>query len=166
MPDEHRARIAEAKGLLTPFLRAKQVEAAGLGTPSDLARKRLLPRDDDYAKVFAPQLAEQAKAAYTKLWETGPAPTAKPHHTEVRLFAITVEELREGTELARKFPGGLREMAHVLQPGPVWMRFRFAEAGNDVGMVFDGLVYVDDHWAWFPKPWRVLQVPTEPRARP
>ena len=25
------------------------------------------------------------------------------------------------------------------------------------GMAYDGLVWIDDHWAWFPKPFRVLR---------
>lgn len=25
-----------------------------------------------------------------------------------------------------------------------------------LGMAYDGLIYVNGHWAWFPKPWRVL----------
>lgn len=152
--------------MLTPFMRAEQLAAAGLGTPADLARLRLSPKASDYALVFEDALVEQATEAYTKLWETRPAPKAKPHHTEVRLYAITVPQLREGGEVAEQFPGGLRQMAHLLRPGPLWMRFRFAEAGTDLGTVFDGLVYVDGHWAWFPKPWRVLSFESRPTHEP
>ena len=28
--------------------------------------------------------------------------------------------------------------------------------GESLGMAFDGLVHVNGHWAWFPKPWRAL----------
>jgi hypothetical protein len=28
------------------------------------------------------------------------------------------------------------------------------------GVAFDGLVWIDDHFAWFPKPWRFIPQPT------
>ncbi|TMQ06352.1 MAG: hypothetical protein E6J91_38110 [Deltaproteobacteria bacterium] len=31
-----------------------------------------------------------------------------------------------------------------------------AGAGEQLGMAYDGLIYVNNHWAWFPKPWRAL----------
>jgi hypothetical protein len=35
-------------------------------------------------------------------------------------------------------------------------RFKFVEPGKDLGMAFDGLIYVNGHWRIFPKPWRAL----------
>ena len=44
----------------------------------------------------------------------------------------------------------------LLDPHRVWARWKFVRPGEPSGMAYDGLVWVDDHWAWFPKPYRVL----------
>jgi len=35
-------------------------------------------------------------------------------------------------------------------------RWKYVKPGEQLGTSFDGLIYVNSHWAWFPKPWRVL----------
>ena len=47
-----------------------------------------------------------------------------------------------------------RAIAHLLQPQRVWVAWKLIAPGQDAGMAYDGLVWLDDHWAWFPKPFR------------
>ena len=35
-------------------------------------------------------------------------------------------------------------------------RFKFVEQGETLGLAFDGLIFVNDHWVFMPKPWRAL----------
>jgi hypothetical protein len=64
--------------------------------------------------------------------------------------------LASDNELSRRFPGGYRRIARLLQPHRVWVSWKYLRPGADAGMAYDGLVWLDDHWAWFPKPYRAL----------
>jgi hypothetical protein len=64
--------------------------------------------------------------------------------------------LASDNELSRPFPGGYRAIAAKLNPNRIWVRWKFCRPGETAGMAYDGLVWVDDHWAWFPKPYRAL----------
>jgi hypothetical protein len=64
--------------------------------------------------------------------------------------------LREDNELSRQFPQGYRAIAHWLNPNRVWIAWKYIKTGQSSGQAFNGLVWVDDHWAWFPKPFRAL----------
>jgi hypothetical protein len=136
----------EAEELLTPLTRARS---------EDLVRA-LRPRPEDYARVFVASAADTAQTGYGQMWNAPPKSLAKSHQTEVRAFAADSASLVEDNEYSRNFPGGYRKIAHLLKPGLVWVMFRVVAPGESSGMAHDGLVKLDDHWAWFPKPWRIL----------
>jgi hypothetical protein len=37
------------------------------------------------------------------------------------------------------------------------VRWKFVKPGETIGMAYDGLVFVNGHWAWFPKAWHALR---------
>jgi hypothetical protein len=41
-------------------------------------------------------------------------------------------------------------------PERIWVAWEFVEPGRDSGLSFDGLVWCEDHWAWFPRPYLLL----------
>ena len=41
------------------------------------------------------------------------------------------------------------------KPGLTVYRWKYTKPGEPLGMAYDGLIYVNGHWAWFPKPWRI-----------
>jgi hypothetical protein len=125
------------------------------GAPEDLVRN-LRPRDDDYARVFTPDAAETARTGYLSLWNAPPKALHKAGQTQVIAFACDAESLRTDNEFSRSFPGGYQRIAGFLEPKMVWLAFKTVVPGQSTGMAYDGLVYLDDHWAWFPKPWRIL----------
>ncbi|MBP7866477.1 MAG: hypothetical protein KA419_11045 [Acidobacteria bacterium] len=129
------------------------------GKDRDAIVESLIPRDDDYAAVFEPADAEKAKAAYTGLWKTAERVEIKPKEgqTELLMWKATTEELRAGTGDSGHFPGGYKDVAMKLKPGVTWYRWKFCKPGETLGMAFDGLVHVNGHWAWFPKPWYALK---------
>lgn len=47
-------------------------------------------------------------------------------------------------------------MAPFLNKGLVFYRFKFVEPGKELGISFDGLVFVNGRFVIFPKPWRML----------
>jgi len=129
---------------LEPMLQAIAFDRTGV------ALRELRPRDDDYAKTFAATVVDRARKHYEELW-AGPLDFRHPEagaHVEVHVAA-----LGDDHEL---FPGRHGEVAAVLLPGRVWASWRYVAPGRTAGLFYHGLAWCDDHWAWFPKPYRLL----------
>jgi hypothetical protein len=137
-----------------------QLAAAGLqGTGGLLAQQLLRPREGDYEKAFLPSMADALQRAYAPFWATSQmAPRPKAGQTQVLTFLATTEDLQAYNARARQFPGGYKDVAPYLAPERVWVRWKFVRPGESLGMAFDGMVWLDDHWAWFPKPWRAVRM--------
>jgi hypothetical protein len=140
-------RIARnAEGLLGPLVKA----------PPQILVDKLRPRDEDYGAVFVGDAAQAAREGYAGLWTNPPKALGKATQTQIRAFAAEAESFGTDNEFSREFPGGYRAIAAQLVPDKIWIAWKLVESGRDVGMSYDGLVWLRDHWAWFPKPWRVL----------
>ena len=118
----------------------------------------LKPTSADFKAVFVGDAAAKAEAGYEKLWSDPKAVIkAAPENTELLFSKATTDELKQWTAGAEAdFPGGYKKVADKLQPGLTVYRWKYAKPGEKLGMAYDGLIYVNGHWAWFPKPWRVL----------
>ena len=152
--DEARATAHAAtrmlEGQLTPLIHALAADADGSLTAS------LRPHKDDYARAFVAQIADAARVAYEALWSKPPRVDSTPTGSKLKLSIAPAGMLLEDNELSRGFPGGYRTIAPLLNPHRVWVAWKLIPPGKDAGMSYDGLVWLDDHWAWFPKPYRVL----------
>jgi hypothetical protein len=117
----------------------------------------LRPRDDDYEKVFLPEASARAREAYVAIWGRGVTVDAPPGTSSAdHIYIAPAAMLLTQNELSRHFPGGYRTIALLLHPHRVWVCWRYARPGEKPEINYDGLVWCDDHWAWFPKPYRVL----------
>lgn len=118
----------------------------------------LYPQDEDYEAVFKDDAAADAKKGYKKLFEKfkGSKIEPKAGQTELKLFSATTDELKAGEGDSDKFPGGYKKVASKFKKGNTFYAWKFVKPGEPLGMAFDGLVYVNGHWAWFPKPWMAL----------
>lgn len=124
---------------------------------SDERTRALHPLPGDYDAVFVEGTADLARGVYEPLWRNPDvAITAGPDQTRLLVTRATTEQLQAWDADARAFPGGYREIAPHLKPGLTFYRWKYVEPGETSGMAYDGLVLVNGHWAWFPKPWRVL----------
>jgi hypothetical protein len=65
--------------------------------------------------------------------------------------------LVEPNELSREFFSSYRRIARWLNPHRVWVAWEYLAPGESSGLACDGLVWCDDHWAWLPKPYPVLE---------
>ena len=120
--------------------------------------KQLRPTPADYAAIFEADASAKVAAVYGPAWEAGQMIVApKAGQTEVKVFSATSDELKSWTGNAAEFAGGWKEVAPKLKPGLKIYRFKFVEPGQDLGMAFDGLIYVNGSWRIFPKPWRALE---------
>ena len=152
-----------ATAVLSRFLADHTVEGRAI-----MASEALKPRPGDYARVFTPDVADGLAAAYKRLWDEGkPAPHPKAHHDTLQLSIAQAADFVTWNEPAKRFPNGYRDLAAYMQPERIWFAWRFHQAGKSIGMAYDGLVWMDDHWAWFPKPWhalRLIEAPPPPTA--
>lgn len=121
--------------------------------------RTLRPRDSDWEQVFQGGAALRARQGYAPLWEGEPGPIIEPRRgqVEIRVVAVTAAALRDDPEAAFHFPGGYRDIVDLLVPERCWVAWTFTEPGEELGMQYNGLVYLDERFVWFPKPWRVLQ---------
>jgi len=136
----------EAEAFIKPLLTA---------SPEELVRA-LRPRPEDYARVFVPSTVDRAQMGFGHVWNTAPRALGKPGQTQVRAMAAEASMFQDENDISRAFPGGMRKVAHMLVPGNIWVSFKLTAPGESLGMAHDGLVKLDDRWAYFPKPWRVL----------
>jgi len=119
--------------------------------------KQLRPSSADYAAVFDAESTAKVAAVYDPVWESGQMIVApKAGQTEVKVFSATSDEMKSWSGNAAEFAGGWKDVAAKLKPGLKIYRFKFVEPGKDLGMAFDGLIYVNGNWRIFPKPWRAL----------
>jgi hypothetical protein len=118
----------------------------------------LRPKPEDYAAVFVGDSADKMKTAMDQLWDSGKlAIKPKPEQTEVKAFGVAQKQLATGEGHATHCPGGYKKIADKIKPSVVVYCARFVKPGEKLGLSVDGLVYVNNHWAIFPKPFRVLK---------
>ncbi|HYH87269.1 MAG TPA: hypothetical protein VEX60_17590 [Pyrinomonadaceae bacterium] len=139
-----------AKALLAEFIKP--------GADHATLSKALRPSRADYDAVFMPDLAAKADAVYSPAWDGGQMVIApKEGQTQVLSASATSDELKSWTGGGAEFPGGWKDVGEQLKPGVTFYRFKFVEPGQDLGMAYDGLAYVNGNWRIFPKPWRVMR---------
>lgn len=154
--------LDEALGMLSRFLDPNLTNEGNRRIVASLK-----PRPEDYHRIFVPSVAEQARQIYEPLWANPPPMSYQPTQRELKVFAAWSQELKQNTKRAQEFPGGCAQIAHLLQPNHIFLGWRFTEPGHTIGMAYDGLVYLDNRFAWFPKPWKILaDVLDVPRIMP
>ncbi len=138
-----------AKALLAEFVKP--------GADLPALSKQLEPSKADYEAVFEPSLSSKAETMYEPAWSSGQMVVQpKAGQTEVKLISATTDELKSWSGKAEDFPGGYKDVASHFKPGLTLYKFSFVEPGQDLGMAFDGLVYVNGNWRLFPKPYRLV----------
>ncbi len=117
----------------------------------------LRPRPGDAALAFTAEAAAAAEQAYDAIWQESPHVERFPVIGELRIHLAPAGMLADDNVLSHSFPGGYRAIAPLLQQHCVWAHWKYIKPGHDAGMAYDGLVWLRDHWAWFPKPYRALR---------
>lgn len=120
----------------------------------------LWPAYHVYDRVFREAYAAPARDAYSRLWATAPV-LPQPATGTIPVVAVALADDFAATTSprARAFPNGFRAIAAHLQPAVPWVVLRFVQPGAHIGLMFDGFVYVDGQFSWFPKPWKTIERP-------
>jgi hypothetical protein len=143
--------VKQAVAPLLEALRHDSGDAGGLVA-------RLRPQPQDYDKVFTGAASGVAREAYEALWSraSGLFRPPAPEQAALQVFVAPAGLLDSDVDLVRPFPQGYRAIAPLLDPHRVWVCWKYSRPEAASGLAYDGLVWCDDHWAWFPKPYRVL----------
>ena len=151
--------FSAAAALLNQFLKSdSDLDQAALRTRRELLTQSLRPRDADYAQVFVGSYGENARKGYEALWARSPGPVIDMQDAQSQVRIAVVQAAVLGTENKESFafPGGYRDIAPFLIPDRYWVAWEFLAPGARAGLQYNGLVYLDARFVWFPKPWRVL----------
>jgi hypothetical protein len=139
------------KDLVRPLLQALR------GPEPARAAAALRPRRGDYKAVFVGAAVPLALREYERFWQNPPRfPGADPMRTELQVHLAPAGMLGDDNLLSRFFPAGYHAIARWLNPHRIWASWSFVQPGLRGGLAYDGLVWCDDHWAWFPRPYQVL----------
>jgi hypothetical protein len=127
------------------------------GADTAALSKQLRPTAADLAAFFESDVVEKAASNYNPAWDAGQLVIEpKAGQTEVKMFSTTTDEMKSWTGTATEFDGGWKPTAPKLKTGLKIYRFKFLEPGKDLGVAFEGLVYINGNWRIFPKPWRAI----------
>ena len=117
----------------------------------------LKPKDTDYEQVFVGKAVAVARQTYTSMWNKGfkiEHPTSVQN--DIHCYVAPAGFLTKYNPLSRYFPQGYQSIAGWLNPHRVWVTWSYLKPGSTSGLSYDGLVFVDNRWVWFPKPYRIL----------
>lgn len=137
-----------AKALLAEYVKP--------GADYSSLTKSLRADPGDYAAVFIGDGAAKVQAVMEPAWNEGKI-LMKPVHenqTELIVLGATIDELKAGSP---NCPPSYKEAAAQMKPGLTVYCFKFVEPGSKNGSPFDGLMFVNGHWAIFPRPWHALK---------
>lgn len=137
---------------------AKQVAGDFLKPGANLGNLSMALRPDpaDYDAMFDAETAAKVKAEHAPLWDTHKLVLRPVKATQTELLmpgGSTTEDLKAGNEAGKRCPTGYKDFAAHMKPGITIYCFRFVEPGQKMGSAYDGLAYVNGHWALFPKPY-------------
>ena len=116
----------------------------------------LLPKPEDVRAVYRDPLASKMIETYAAALKPGVKFGPKPEHDDLYMVYTTTGKLAAGDPVLDEFPGGYKQIVQYFKADVPIVRFKFVKKGETLGLAFDGLVYVNDHWVILPKPWRSL----------
>ena len=117
----------------------------------------LFPTEQEVHMVYSDPLASAMVANYAAAFKPGLKFGPKPEHNDLLVVYATTGQLQRGDDILREFPGGYKDVVQYFKTDVPIVRFKFITKGETLGLAFDGLIYVNDHWVIMPKPWRSLK---------
>lgn len=118
---------------------------------------QLKPSPQDIADVYAEPLASKLVASYAQTFTPGIRIGPKPDQDALLVYYATTGQLKSGDPVLSKFPGGYGDVLQYFRGDHPIVRFKFVAAGEELGLAFDGLIFVNGRWVLMPKPWRALE---------
>ena len=138
------ADIEDARAILQKFL--------AFGSDHQALTDGLRPDAIHYRRVLKGEGVASAVQFLTPHWEAGRVLVSpKPGQTTLTLWSATGSQLQNGGGDSAAFSQQLRDQAHNFHRDAVFVKFRFSEPGQELGMLYEGLVYSRGRWVLMPK---------------
>jgi len=115
----------------------------------------LCPTAADCARLFDADIAPSVARAARDLYAEPIATSAADPNAHTAITATTAGMLRWPNERSRLFPRGYRAIAGWMEPAMVWLTWALRTPSGGA-IRYDGLAWVEDHWVWLPKAYRLL----------
>ena len=113
----------------------------------------LKPSRADCEKLFDKHLADIVCKTVDDYYSDNIKLNTIAADAEIKVNASPAGLFRWANELSNKFPGAYRDIAGWMNPSQIWLTWTIT-SGTTVR--YDGLTWVDSHWVWLPKIYRVL----------
>lgn len=153
-------RLAESRLQALTVLRALEMQAeptlARLHEP-DFVRS-LCPSEADCARLFDAEIATEIAEGAKRVHAQGAATSPVTPGSRIESCAAAAGLLRWPNERSEKFPRGYRRIAGWMTAERIWLTWA-VQTPSGGSVRYDGLAWVDDHWIWLPKPYRLANVP-------
>jgi len=117
----------------------------------------LFPTEEEVHMVYNDPVASKLAAGYAEAFKPGIKFGPKPDQNALLTVHATTAQLKNGDAVLREFPGGYKDIVQYFKSDVPIVRFKFVKEGETLGLAFDGLVFVNNHWVIMPKPWRSLE---------
>lgn len=121
--------------------------------------RALRPREADYKAVFvSSDFAERVYQFHERLSKSS-AIVIQPNlieQTDILLWEADVNDFKQYRNDAVYFPGGYKEIANQFSPDYHYFRFKYVKPGKSTGSAYDIMVFVNERWRFFPRPWAVV----------
>ena len=142
--------------ILNVQLQAKIVLELALSKNNPLVYQKLgelwVPKLDDFQRIFK-QGSEEAYQKYLELFgDTIPTLSPKNRHDNIYILASNSLLIEQNVLM----PNGYRKIIPNLHEEPIWVGWKYVEGKNRSGLAYNGLVWVEDHFVWIPKAWRLF----------
>jgi len=116
--------------------------------------KAYVAKEEDAQKVY-----DYMMEGKSKIQKDNKAIQPKDGQDSYLIYSATTDKMKEKEWSGDldKFPGGYREASAKLKPGVTVYLFKLVKKGEEKGMRYDGLVFVNGHWVIFPKVYRAFK---------
>lgn len=134
------------------------IQQANPKTRIKMARA-LRPSEMDYKAIFISRDFAASVYQYHQRLSNSSAIVIQPNlvaQSDILLWEADVNDFKEYKNDAVYFPGGYKEIAHQFSPDYHYFRFKYVKPGKSTGSAYDMMVFVNDRWRFFPRPWVVV----------
>ncbi len=133
-----------------------------------LAEKLRTDRDNEFLQTLRPsradalaicssedaanQLYKYTEEMYTSIPED--AITSGEEQTVIMVFSCTTDQMKKKEE--NQLPDGYTHVAENWKNGLTFYQFKYVAPGEELGLSYDALVYINNHWVLLPKSFRAF----------
>lgn len=118
--------------------------------------RTLKPSHEDIEQVFDDEAVDYVKEYVDTFWSRSLIIQAPKQPYDIQASICPAGMFYSNSPMTKQFPSGYIAIAAWLKPACVWVSWRTVGPGERSGQTYDGLVFVNQRWVWFPKVHKML----------